>query len=90
MGAGIHGGFGNTKGYREAISLSASIINANRKNERLHIYAQKIKPEKGYYDVVIHGKEDSFMFYHPDKTTNNRPNELKDGLIFHIEHYLLI
>ena len=77
MGAGVHGGFGHTKGYSDAVSLSANLINANRTNERLHINAQKIKPEQGYYDVVIHGKEDSFLFYHPDKKTNNRENDLK-------------
>ena len=29
MGAGIHGGFGNTKGYREAVALNAVLIGSN-------------------------------------------------------------
>ena len=57
MGAGYHGGFGNTYGANisnTAISLSPAFTG---KDSDLKMAANKIKPEKGYTDIVIHGTE---------------------------------
>ena len=72
MGAGIHGGFGYTKGYIDSIAMSAIIVNPNRTNERLHIFAKNIKKEKGFYDIVIHGEKNTFMIYNPNTKSNKR------------------
>ncbi|MDO5564109.1 MAG: DUF4417 domain-containing protein [Eubacteriales bacterium] len=73
----IYGGFGITKGFINAIALAATLVNSERISERLHIYSKNITEEKGYYDIVIHGKVDSCLFYHPDKDTNKREGNLK-------------
>ena len=77
MGAGIHGGFGNTKGYKDILAMSATIVNTKRIGELLDKYAKNIKEEKGFYDLIMHGKEDSFLLYRPDKNTNKRESNLK-------------
>ena len=75
MGAGIHGGFGYTKGYREAVALNAVLIGSN--GDLLKKYASRIKSDEGFYDVIIHGTDNNMQLYHPNKVTNKREGKLK-------------
>ncbi len=51
MGAGYHGGFGNTYGSR-AISLSPTYAGDENK---LKTASKWVKPKSGYTDIIIHG-----------------------------------
>ena len=65
MGAGYHGGFGDTK---SAISAGASSMFVGRGlGEDLKKYALKISPEPGFTDVVIHGTEQNVQILHNGK-----------------------
>ena len=54
MGAGNHGGFGNTYGSR-AISLSPTYAG---KDNDLKTASKWVKPKDGYTDIIIHGRSD--------------------------------
>lgn len=54
MGAGYHGGFGNTF-HSKAISLSPTFAGSDNS---LKTAAKWIKPKTGYTDIIIHGKSD--------------------------------
>ena len=62
MGAGIHGGFGNTVGFK-AVAASPVYVGKGE-GENLAVAAKYIKPETGYTDVVIHGTENSVAIVH--------------------------
>lgn len=57
MGAGYHGGFGNTKGSRNPNSYAAGTVKLVKAGigEEFGKNASKAKPKKGYTDVIIHG-----------------------------------
>ena len=62
MGAGIHGGFGGTAGYK---AIAASPIYVGKgKGEELGAFTKNIKPEAGFTDVVIHGTQDKVAIMH--------------------------
>ena len=65
MGAGFHGGFGNTYGTR-AVSASPVYVGKG-KGEELARAAKSIKPESGYTDVVIHGTPNNVAIMHNGK-----------------------
>lgn len=71
MGAGFHGGFGNTKGSKRLNNVAAGTVNLVQKGdkERFGEYASKAKPKKGYTDVIIHGNPntDKVSIYHNGK-----------------------
>jgi len=53
MGAGYHGGFGNTKGMRAA--PGTVVLVQPRLGDNFGKFAKKAKPLDGYTDVIIHG-----------------------------------
>ena len=57
MGAGYHGGFGNTKGSKNPNSFAAGTVKLVKsgEGEKFGEYASKAKPKEGYTDVIIHG-----------------------------------
>ena len=65
MGAGYHGGFGNTQ---SAISASAtSIFVGKDPGDALKKNAENIPPESGFTDVVIHGTDQDVQILHNGK-----------------------
>lgn len=66
MGAGIHGGFGNTKGYREAVAGNAIFVSGN-KLYFIYMSRRKDIDEKGEYDVVAHGNPKKIYVTHNGK-----------------------
>lgn len=64
MGAGFHGGFGNTAGRKEmgAIAADSKLI-GNGKGNLLSSYADKVEKEPGYTDVAVHGTPDHVTVY---------------------------
>ncbi len=74
MGAGFHGGFGNTKGYRINNSAYPGTVKLVKKGpgEKFGQYAMKAKPMSGYTDVIIHGNPDTdkVSVYHNGKWTD--------------------
>lgn len=60
MGAGYHGGFGATYGARQGrvITLDASLVGNLRKGKDLEMAARRVKKEKGFTDVAVHGAPD--------------------------------
>lgn len=66
MGAGLHGGFGDTKGYKNAIAGNAVFTSGNK------LYFQYISKRKdvdsdGKYDVVAHGNSKNIHIEHNGK-----------------------
>lgn len=56
MGAGYHGGFGNTIGAkRSGFIVADSMLVGHGEGETLKTAAAMIKKEAGYTDVVVHG-----------------------------------
>lgn len=60
MGAGYHGGFGNTVGEnrRRASICMSSIFVGKGEGENLKLAAKWIKEEQGFTDVIVHGTPD--------------------------------
>ena len=63
MGAGNHGGFGNTYGSR-AISLSPTYAG---NDNTLNTASKWVKPKEGYTDIIIHGRSDRAEIKMDDK-----------------------
>ena len=66
MGAGVHGGFGNTKGYEVAVAGDTVFVSGDK------LYFQFISKRKdidinGNYDVVAHGNPKSIYVEHNGK-----------------------
>ena len=60
MGAGYHGGFGSTHG---AVAAAPTYVGRGE-GENLKYAAEKIKPEPGYTDVVVHGGKNDVSILH--------------------------
>lgn len=60
MGAGYHGGFGETSGARRfgVISLDSTLV-GNGHGAELAIAAKRVKKIPGFTDVAIHGAENN-------------------------------
>ena len=58
MGAGFHGGFGQTLGSKQSnyTTLDSTLV-GNGRGADLAKVAEKVKKEPGYTDVAIHGNE---------------------------------
>ena len=60
MGAGIHGGFGATRGAIQSNVITAdTALVGNGRGKELGTFAKKVKKDPGYTDVAIHGSKDS-------------------------------
>lgn len=65
MGAGIHGGFGNTYG-----SVAFGSTDYTKANDKFGIFISKRKDidTNGFYDVIAHGNEVSIEIQNNGKT----------------------
>lgn len=69
MGAGVHGGFGSTRGAkRSGVVTADSSLVGNGHGRELAIYAKRVKKEPGYTDVAIHGDSNFVVVFR--KTAN--------------------
>lgn len=64
MGAGFHGGFGNTVGakMKSYVTADSSLV-GNGHGEKLAIAARSVKKEPGYTDVAVHGSPNSISVF---------------------------
>lgn len=76
MGAGVHGGFGSTKGYKNAAAGTTKLVN-NGYGSDFGTNALKAKPEKGYTDVIVHGEENNVAFYLNKANANGNQEYVK-------------
>ncbi|MBQ6637802.1 MAG: hypothetical protein IJH82_04015 [Lachnospiraceae bacterium] len=69
MGAGVHGGFGSTRGakYSEVVTADSSLV-GNGHGKELAIVAKRVKKEPGYTDVAIHGSPNSVSVFRKTAT----------------------
>ena len=65
MGAGYHGGFGNTSGARRngVITLDSTLVGNRPKGKALAEAAKRVKKEDGFTDVAVHGAPDHIEVY---------------------------
>ena len=66
MGTGIHGGFGNTNGYKDTVAGDA-VFASSKKLYFQYISKRKDIDSNGKYDVVAHCSEKSIMVRHGNK-----------------------
>ena len=59
MGAGYHGGFGDTKGRRERAAPGTVALVKPRPGDNFGKFALRAKPKEGYTDVIIHGNPET-------------------------------
>jgi len=55
MGAGYHGGFGNTRGAKEKAAPGTVKLVGSKPGDNFGKFALRAKPLEGYTDVIIHG-----------------------------------
>lgn len=68
MGAGYHGGFGQTSGSKNISAAGASSAFVGpRAGDNLKLFATRVKAEDGFTDVVIHGNPDTAEYYYNGK-----------------------
>lgn len=66
MGAGVHGGFGNTKGFKDVVAGDA-VFASGEKLYFSYISKRKDIDADGKYDVVAHGNKKSIQVEHNNK-----------------------
>lgn len=71
MGAGVHGGFGNTKGYKNTMLASGNaIFQSGDRTYFNYISKRKDIDANGIYDVVVHGASNFIVIQHNGKDIN--------------------
>lgn len=60
MGAGYHGGFGNTSGSNKngVVTADSSLVGNLQKGRALAVAASRVKKEEGFTDIAVHGASD--------------------------------
>ena len=61
MGAGYHGGFGNTKGRIQSAAPGTVVLVKPRQGDNFGKFALRAQPKEGYTDVIIHGDPENDM-----------------------------
>ena len=61
MGAGMHGGFGSTKGATHVVAADSTLV-GNGRGFELKKASEIVKKEPGFTDVAVHGSPNSISF----------------------------
>lgn len=81
MGAGVHGGFGATKGAINSgvVTADAALV-GNGKGKALAAVAKVVKKEPGYTDVAIHGDSDYVVVF------RENPKDKDNDIVIVLDH----